>query len=348
MRKSPLKKRASLTGYVLFFLTTALTVTVAITLFALINRRTAGDKKMIALSMFVVILAISAVFTGIDVLRRKIMIDQPVELILQATQRIAQGDFEVQLEARHPYGNYDDYDLIIENINAMAKELKKSEVLKTDFISNVSHELKTPLAVIQNYAFLLEKEKAEDKRKEYAHTMVEATKRLNNLVGNILKLNKLENQSLRLQYEKISLADALADGVVALEEAIERKGLELECDLQEVFVFSEKSYLEIVWNNLLSNAVKFTDEGKITVRCYREGDKAKVKIKDSGCGIDAEQGARIFEKFYQGDTSHSGEGNGLGLALVKKVIGVVGGEIAVESVLGEGSEFTVTLQAVDG
>ena len=348
MRRSPIKKRSSFLGYLIFFATICSTVTVTLTLFVLINRSTGGDTLTVAISRLIIIVAISAIFTGFDVLRRKVMIDKPVEQILRATDKISQGDFSVRLTPLHVYEKYDDYDVIKENLNALAAELSKSELLKTDFIAGVSHEIKTPLAIIQNYVSLLEKEADEEKRKTYMRAVTSATKRLSDLVGNILKLNKLENQRLNLQYEKIALHDMLAESVVALEEIIEQKGLDVDCDLQDATVYSVRSYLEIVWNNLLSNAVKFTEKGgKVTVRLKKEGGRVKVSVEDTGCGIDAETGKHIFDKFYQGETSHSGEGNGLGLALVKKVIDVIGGEISVASVPGQGSTFTVALQAED-
>ena len=345
MRNTPRKKTSSLSGYLIFFATIAGTVTVALTLFMLIYRKTEGDTAVLAVSMLAIILAISAICTGADLLRRKIMIDRPVEQILSATAKVAAGDFSVRLTALHSYEKYDDYDLIMENLNAMVAELEKSEVLKTDFISNVSHEIKTPLAVIQNYVLLLQGDPDKETREKCVQAVVGATKRLNDLITNILKLNKLENQELRLEYEKLRLHDLLAETVFAFEDLTERKGIELFCDFEEIEVFSSASCLEIVFNNLLSNAVKFTEQGgKITVTLKKDGKNAVVQIADTGCGISKETGARIFDKFYQGDTSHSGEGNGLGLALVKKVIDLLGGEISVKSEVGKGSTFTVTLK----
>ena len=133
--------------------------------------------------------------------------------------------------------------------------------------------------------------------------------------------------------------------MLAFEELIERKNLTLECDLAEVTVTSAPELLDLVWNNLLSNAVKFTDAGgRISVTLKEENGEAVVSIGDSGCGISPETGKRIFDKFYQGDTSHASEGNGLGLALVKKVIDILGGEISVKSEPGKGSIFTISLK----
>ena len=337
--------RWSFFGSLLFFLTIALTVTLAVTIYAYVDERTAGDRKVVALVMWLVVIFLSVFCTIADIFRRKMMVDKPVEQILNATEKIAAGDFSVRLHQRHGYTEYDEYDCIMENLNVMAETLGKSEILKTDFISNVSHELKTPLAILQNYAQLIKREKDEEKRAQYADTMLSATRRLNDLVGNVLKLSKLENEKIPAERKRIRLDESIAEAVIALENKIEEKGLEVECDLDEVEIFSSAGYLEIVWNNLLSNAVKFTnDGGRVEVTLKKEGNFAIVKVQDTGCGISAETGKRIFDKFYQGDTSHAQEGNGLGLALVKKVIDVLGGEISVESELGKGTAFTVVLK----
>lgn len=345
MRREPKKKTSSWLGYLIFFLTIFVTVTVSLTLFIWVNRKTGGNRWLLVLVMMLIIVALSAICAGVDVIRRKIMIDRPVRMILSATEKIATGDFSVRLETLHEYEKYDDYDLIMENLNAMVAELKKNEVLKTDFISNVSHELKTPLAVIKNYTALLRVEKDEAAREKCLETVIQATERLNGLIVNILKLNKLENQNLKPEYEKIRLHDMLAEAVLAFEDRIAEKEIELECDFDEVETISSKAYLEIVWNNLLSNAVKFTGKGgKICVSVQKVSGMPVVSVSDTGVGISAETGARIFDKFYQGDTSHAAEGNGLGLALVKKVIDLIGGEISVRSEIGKGSTFTVKLK----
>jgi signal transduction histidine kinase len=228
----------------------------------------------------------------------------------------------------------------------MAAELEKTELLKTDFISNVSHEVKTPLSVIQAYASALQDENLDkETRKKYTNTLMQTTKRLSELITNILKLNKLENQDIAPEYERVDLTAMLSDAVLSFESIIENKELNLECDLDDVVIYSSGSYLEIVWNNLISNAIKFTDKGgSIFISLKEHLDSVEVKITDTGCGISRETGKHIFEKFYQGDTSHSGEGNGLGLPLVKKVIDILGGEISVKSEIGKGSTFTIILK----
>ncbi len=343
-----MRARRSIMGAVWFFVTIAAVVTLAVVGYSYVARFT-DNNTLIAVIMLGGILALALVCTVIDVARRRVTVDRPVRKILGATDRIAAGDFSVRLEPVHPYGRYDEYDRIMENLNKMAAELSKTAVLNNDFVSNVSHELKTPLAVVQNYAAALKKDGVTDEeRKHYADVLEDTAKKLTALVGNVLKLNRLENHEITPEFTKIDLEESLARAVLKYEDMIENKNLRLECDIQSAEVYSMEEYLDIIWNNLISNAVKFTDPGgaiKVSLRLV--GGKAVVSVADTGCGIDSGTGARIFEKFYQGDTSHAGEGNGLGLALVKKVIDVLGGEIHVESARGKGSVFTVSLPAVN-
>ncbi len=341
------KKRTWLMGAIWFFILIAAIIQIAVQLYDYIQGKTQSNG-VIALSMLGVIFLLAAFCTVFDYFRRKLTVEKPVRKILRATESIARGDFSIRLQIFHPYGKYDQYDLIMENLNVMAAELEKTEVLKTDFISNVSHELKTPLTVIKSYAALLADSNLEaETREKYAKAVLTATERLNGLIVDILRLNKLENQELKIEKEEFNLTESLGESILSFEDRMEEKQIALSCDLEEdVFVYSSKSYLEIVWNNLLSNAVKFTDEGgRVTVNLKKDGNYVVLSVADTGCGIPKETGARIFEKFYQGDTSHSGEGNGLGLALVKKVVDLLGGEISVESEIGKGSLFKVKLRA---
>lgn len=321
-------------------------VTVGVIIYVLTSERSGGDERKIAVVMLVVIAFLSFLCTMIDYVRRKFFVERPVRRILDATERIAAGDFSCRLDISHAYRRYDEYDCIMANLNEMAEELSKTQMLRNDFVSNVSHEIKTPLAVIQNYAACLQTPGlSEEARGKYAETIASAAKRLTTLVVNMLKLNKLENQQIPPDKEKVRLDESIAECVLSMEDLIEKKNIAIECDLEEVSVVASASYLEIVWNNLLSNAVKFTPEGgRIAVSLKDGGDRAVVRVSDTGVGISPETGRHIFEKFYQGDASHAQEGNGLGLALVKKVIDKSGGEIAVESEVGKGSTFTIVLK----
>ena len=332
-------------GALLFFITNSITVTLSMFLYSYADRESNGNVGVIAVVILLMIAFLSVVWTIIDIFRRRIMIDQPVEKILSATERIASGDFSVRMPIKHRYEKYDQYDCIMENLNVMAAELEKSEILKTDFISNVSHELKTPLTVIKSYAELLREEKDEEKRKKYADVLEAASTRMSGLVTSILQLNKLENQRILPEVKTFRLDECLAEVILGFEGQMENKNIQLFCDLDEVSVCSSQSYVELVCSNLISNAVKFTEaDGSITVVLKSSGKDVVLQVSDTGCGISPETGAHIFDKFYQGDTSHASEGNGLGLALVKKVIDILGGEISVESELGKGSTFSVRLK----
>lgn len=344
--KNRTKHILSLSGYLVLFLTVAAIITVAIFVYAAAEERFGDNKGMIALVMLIAVFFLALVCTLIDGIRRKTMIDRPVEKILEATERITAGDFSVRIATDHPYGRYNEFDRIIEDLNRMTAELSKTEVLRSDFVSNVSHELKTPLAIIENYSTAIrDAEIDRETRERYADVLIATAKRLSSLVTNILKLNRLENQQIRTEQTSVRLDEMLSDAILQFEDRIEEKKLELDCDLDEITIVSDPNYLEIVWNNLISNAVKFTDAGgSIRVSLKEERGAAVVRVSDTGCGISKETGEHIFDKFYQGDTSHAQEGNGLGLALVKKVIDVLGGEISVESEVGKGSTFLVRLR----
>jgi len=254
-----------------------------------------------------------------------------------------QGDFTVRIQPMRGAGT-DGFNQIGKAINKMAEELSGTETLRTDFIANVSHELKTPLAIMGNYATMLQSLGiTEAERNEYAKAISEAARRLAQLITNILKLNKLENQKIFPKTEEFNLGEQLCECLLQFEDAWERKALNIETDIAEdIRLRSDPELLSLVWNNLISNAVKFTPEGgTIKVSLKTQGDMVCVRVSDTGCGIKPEVGQHIFEKFYQGDTSHSMQGNGLGLALVKRVVDILHGEIGVQSVYQEGSTFTV-------
>ncbi|MBQ8426534.1 MAG: HAMP domain-containing histidine kinase [Clostridia bacterium] len=331
-------------GVLFFFLTVSVIATVAILVYEATIK--SYDGFAVTAIMSVTIFCLALMCTVADVFRRKIMVDAPLKKIIVAMERLGKGDFSVRVRPDHPFGKYSEYDVIMYYINAVAENLGKSEMLNADFISNVSHEIKTPLAIIENYATILKSDKLDDDtRKKYIGTLCGATRRLNSLVVNILKLNKLENSKIESAKEKINLTAMVSETIIAFEDVIERKDITVETDFDEVSVYSSASYLEVVFNNIVSNAVKFTDNGgKIKITVKSVNGKATVSVQDTGIGISKETGKHIFDKFYQGDTSHSKEGNGLGLALVKKVIDLIGGEISVESELGKGSTFTVALR----
>ena len=272
--------------------------------------------------------------------------EKPLKDLAKATEKVANGDFSVYVPTINSADEYDYLDVMIMDFNKMVEELGSIETLKTDFVSNVSHEMKTPIAVIKNYAELLQKENLEEeKRQEYAKGIKDASSRLSGLISNILKLNKLENQSITPMPERYDISRQLCDCILQYENTWEEKEIEIDVDVEDTaYVYADASILEIVWNNLFSNAFKFTEVGGlVSLKQFSEEEKVIIQISDTGCGMNEETKKHIFDKFYQGDTSHSKEGNGLGMAMVKRVIDMVGGNISVTSTLGVGSTFTVTL-----
>ena len=290
---------------------------------------------------------------GLTFFTRKKMRDtyeEPLHRLAEGTRKVAEGDFSVYVPTVHTSSRLDYLDVMILDFNKMVEELGSVETLKTDFVSNVSHEMKTPIAVIKNYAELLQTDRGtEEERREYARNIEEAAVRLSTLISNILKLNKLENQSIDPDIEDYDLSGQLEMCILQYEELWDEKELELEVDIAErVNVRADRSLMELVWNNLLSNAVKFTEPGgTVTIRQRTAAGQVEVSVTDTGCGMSQECIRHIFDKFYQGDTSHAREGNGLGLALVKRIIDLMNGEITVVSRPGQGSTFTVRLPAAD-
>ena len=339
----------AINNYVVFFLTVAFAVSCCMMLFVntladsmglVFNEENIGAAAKVT---FLNVLLLTLLFGTIDHIRRKLMVDRPVKIITEATEQIMQGDFSVRVAPMHGAG-MEGFNQIGMAINAMAAELAGTETLRTDFIANVSHELKTPLAVMGNYATMLQRPGiTEDEKNEYAKAISEAARKLAQLITNILKLNKLENQQIFPQPKEFDLGEQLCECLLGFEDAWEAKNLEIEMDIQEdVRIKSDPELLSLVWNNLISNAVKFTpDGGTIGLSLKTEDGSVVVQVRDTGCGMKPEVGQHIFEKFYQGDTSHATQGNGLGLALVKRGVDILSGEIGVQSVYGEGSTFTV-------
>jgi len=345
--------RRALNNYLVFFLVVAFVVSCCMMLFVTVLADTMGlvfTKDNIADAAkltFGNVLLITFLSATIDYNRRRLMVDRPVKQIMVALDQVMQGDFSVRIDPVKEFAGETGFNEIIQTINRMTAELEGTETLRTDFIANVSHELKTPLAVMGNYATMLQQPGiSEEKRIEYAKAISHSSRRLASLITNILKLNKLENQQIFPQHQEFDLGEQLCECLLTFEDAWEKKNLDIETEIQEnVHIKSDPELLSLVWNNLFSNAVKFTPEGgTIGVALKNEGDQVIVSVRDTGCGMTAETGKHIFEKFYQGDTSHATRGNGLGLALVKRVMDILNGEISVQSVFGAGSTFTVKIR----
>ena len=339
--------------YFLFFLLCAFLVTCTTSLFVTVLSDSLGvlltdDNIQTAAKLtFLNVLVLSTLFTVFDAIRRRLTTEKVTRHITSAAQEIVKGDFNVRISPISNLSTDENYNVIIDCFNTMASELASVETLRTDFIANVSHEMKTPLAVMQNYGTLLQSPDLSDKERiEYAKAITDASRRLADMMTNILKLNRLENQQIYPKSETYDLGEQLCECLLQYESIWESRNIEIDTDIEEnVSVVADRELLSLVWNNLFSNAFKFTEDGgKISLSLTADDRYATVKVTDTGCGISAEVGAHIFEKFYQGDSSHATQGNGLGLALVKRVVDIMQGEISVESVVGEGSTFTVKIR----
>lgn len=339
---------AVLVRYIVFFISSSFIVTCCIILF-LNTVSIEPDESILRENgwyTFLNIMFISLIFTLINMLYRKFAVELPVKRISEASEKIMAGDFSVRIKPLYGNESVNEFDTIINSMNKMTEELSGVETLRTDFIANVSHELKTPLSVMQNYGTLLQAPNlSDDKRIEYAKAITDSSRRLADLITNILKLNKLENQKIYPNKREYNLGEQIAECLLLFENIWEKKRLDIEADIDDsIIINADDELLSLVWNNLFSNAMKFTpDNGRVSVSLKKEGSYAVLSVSDTGCGMSTEVGKHIFEKFYQGDKSHAGEGNGLGLALVKRVIDIVNGEISVQSEIGKGSTFFVKL-----
>ena len=354
--KSNRKIFSTISNFFVFFLLVAFVISCCLILFTSTLQDTLGHKftqdeiTAAAKATMMNVILISVGMAVVDYIRRKFTVERPVAKITEATEKMIEGDFSVRIPPVAKFATDDHFNDIIECINKMAEELSGLETLRTDFIANVSHEMKTPLAVMQNYGTLLQTpDLPEEKRIEYAKAITDASRRLADMMTNILKLNRLENQQIYPNPTTFDLGEQLCESLLQYESTWERKNIEIETDISEnVVVSADAELLLLVWNNLFSNAFKFTEDGgKVTLTLNADETYATVKVTDTGCGMSAEVGSHIFEKFYQGDTSRATQGNGLGLPLVKRVIDIMQGEIEVESTVGIGTTFTVKIRRVN-
>ena len=290
---------------------------------------------------------VTAIFCLVTNRQRVNSFDKPIRRLSKAARQVASGDFSVYLKPVHTADKLDYIDAMFLDFNKMVEELGSIETLKNDFIANVSHEIKTPLSVIENYAMALQQTNiSSGQRKDYTETIISASQRLTMLVTNILKLNKLENNEIIPVLEPFDLCRHLCDCALNFEDLWEKKNIRFTADLEDrSMVRADRVLLEIIWNNLLSNALKFTEPGgKVNLVQTSDNSSITVSVSDTGCGMRPETIKHIFDKFYQGDTSHSGEGNGLGLALALRAAELAGASLSVKSEPAKGSTFTVRLR----
>lgn len=271
------------------------------------------------------------------------MFFNPIKRLTKAMSQVAKGDFSVRLDGKSTAPEVQD---IYAGFNLMAKELGNTEILQTDFVSNASHEFKTPLNAIEGYSTLLQNsDTLSDQQREYVEKIIFNTKRLSSLTGSILLLSKIENQTIPTNRSRFRLDEQIRQSILALEAAWEPKDIEFDVDLDEISYYGNEMLLHHVWDNLISNAIKFNPVGGcVTIRLSKEKGQLCCTVADSGPGIPEEAAAHIFDKFYQADSSHREQGNGLGLALVKRILALEGGTVTAQNLPQGGCQFTIILK----
>lgn len=265
----------------------------------------------------------------------------PLRKLMNAVDRIADGDYSVRLDIRSP----EEFRKLSDKFNHMAMELGNAELLHSDFINNFSHEFKTPIVSIRGFARALKWEDLSDaERNEYLDIIIEESDRLSELSSSVLNLSKIEQQTSLTDLKLLNLSEQLRLGIALLDGRLNSKNLNISFDAEEIFIKGNEEMLKQVWINLLDNAIKFSpDGGLISIQLSRSEKAVTVSVSDQGIGMSAETMQHAFDKFYQGDLSHTTKGNGIGLSLVKKIIELHGGTITLTSVLHGGSRVSVLL-----
>lgn len=268
--------------------------------------------------------------------------------IIDALKKIAQGNFNVYLDLKKDRNNQ--FIPIVENINHMAKQLKQMEELRQEFISNVSHEIQSPLTSISGFASALQDEKiSKNERKHYLDIIEKESKRLSKLSDNLLKLTSLESDQHPFERKEFRLDNQIRKIILLYEPQWMEKNLDLDVSLNKVAVSADEDLLSQVWNNLIHNSIKFTpSKGKIRIWLEEKVNEVVVKISDTGIGISEEGQIHIFERFYKADKSRNRTkgGNGLGLSIVKKIIEMHNGTISVTSQIGKGTTFLISIPKI--
>lgn len=269
----------------------------------------------------------------------------PIRKIMAAMGRLAKGEFSVRIDMSNEAYRPREIREFAESFNKAAEELSGTEILRKDFINNFSHEFKTPIVSISGFAdLLLDVDLPPEDQKEYLTIIRDESKRLAELSTNILTLNRIESQAILRDTENIRLGEQIRQSVLLTEQKWRDKNLDFEADIEDVEYLGNEALLKEVWLNILDNAAKFSPEGEVvSVTLHKKGGEIIAAVTDHGPGMDEKTKAHIFEQFYQGDTSHRSQGNGLGLAMVRKIVELHGGKVSVDSSPGNGSSFTVIL-----
>jgi len=268
----------------------------------------------------------------------------PLKEIRKGMKQVAEGNFDIHIETTTSSSEIQE---MFDGFNMMTRELRATEILQSSFVSNVSHEFRTPINAIEGYTTLLQStENIDEIENEYIEKILYNTKRLSSLVSNILLLSRIENQTIQTHQERYALDEQIRESILSLESEWEKKNIEFDVELDAVEYHGNESMMYHVWTNLIGNAIKFSPQGGLIRIILRSvNDSIVFTVEDSGPGLSEETQKHLFDKFYQEDSSHKQEGNGLGLALVKRILTLVQGEVAAENIPEGGCRFTVTLMA---
>ncbi len=338
--KQPVFSRRQLLWY---YLIGILIVVGSVMSFGLISVLFMGLDENSAISMVFVIIPMSAVMYLVIVLMIRHM-NKKLEPLLTGIHRVAEGDLTTQLDSGHAA----EYTKIYEEFNSMVRELDATKTEMQNFTNEFAHEFKTPITSISGFADLLceaGEELSQEERQEYLQIIAEQSRRLSHLSQNALLLSKVEATQILTERSDFSLTDQIEHCAVLLLKQMDEKNITLNLPEDvNVHFFGNAELMEQVWINLLSNAIKFTPEnGTISVRAETDAKEILVSITDSGAGMSEETMQHIFEKYYQHDTTSLVKGNGIGLAIVQRIVSLSGGRVEVTSRIGQGSTFTVIL-----
>ena len=296
-------------------------------------------------SILLTILISLIIGAGISMIFSRI-ITKPVNKYVNAMQALSRGDFSVRLEGGRLLGKHPTMKELTDSVNTMAQELGHTEILRSDFINNFSHEFKTPIVSIAGFAKLLKRgDLTEEQKAEYTDIIEEESLRLSAMATNVLNLTKVENQTILTDVKNYNLSEQIRSCILLLEEKWTKKEIDLKLDFREHFITANEEMLKQVWLNLLDNAIKFADVGgEVSVSVKDAGGEKVISVANTGSFIPPEERKRIFNKFYQTDKSHASAGNGIGLAIVKEIVNLHNGEIEVGSD-SDRTVFTVALPA---
>lgn len=331
----------SLAVFIIFLITVLITgvLVYLLTVFGVLNERIIQDFKVLTFIILIACIMIGTVTSGLA--SRRML--KSIRTFIDATNQLAGGDFTTRLQLNNP----PEFKILSANFNRMADELGGIEILRTDFINNFSHEFRTPIVSIKGFAEILKDDAlSKEERNEYLDIVIEESTRLAALASNVLSLSRVEAQMILTNREPFNVGEQIRQCVLLLHTKMEKKHISVKANVQDYEVPGNKEMLNQVWLNLLDNAIKFTPEhGEIEVSMRQAEDKIEITIRDNGAGISPAALPRVFDKFYQQDTSHSTAGNGLGLTIVRKITELHGGTVTCESVPMQGTTFTLLLPA---